>query len=94
MSYSLCSVFRALSLSEALSLSKPILLYSYKAPSLQGSTLEWYTFELSNFNRNMFNNDPGMKYWVNILPHYFKIPINIVLGLFINEIYSVNDTQA
>lgn len=29
--------------------------------SLWGSTLEWYTFELSNFDRDALNNNLGVK---------------------------------
>lgn len=29
--------------------------------SLQDSALEWYTSELSDFDRNTLNNDPSMK---------------------------------
>lgn len=31
------------------------------ATSFRGSALEWYTFELSDFDRNALNNDPGVK---------------------------------
>ena len=31
------------------------------ATSFRGSALEWYTFELSNFDRDALNNDTGVK---------------------------------
>lgn len=61
--------------------------------SLQGSALEWYSFELSNFNRNALNNISRVKSWVNTFFHHFKVPTNIALGLLINEIFSLSDTR-
>ena len=64
------------------------------ATSLQGSALEWYTSELSNFDRNDLNNDPGVKNWVNILSHRFKVPTSVALGLLTNETYSLDNARA
>ncbi len=64
------------------------------ATSLRGSALEWYTSELSDFDRDAFNNDPGVKSWVNTLSHRFKAPTSMALGLLIDETYSVDDAHA
>lgn len=64
------------------------------AISLQGSVLEWYTSELSNFDRNMLNNDQGVKSWVNTLFHQFIVPTSVALGLLTDEMYSLKDAQA
>lgn len=42
---------------------------------LQVFALEWSTSELSNSNYNILNNDLGMKSWINILYHCFKMPL-------------------
>ena len=62
--------------------------------SLQGSALEWYTSELSNFDRNMLNNNPGVKSWVNTLSHCFKVPTSIAFGLFTDETYFLDNAWA
>ena len=62
--------------------------------SLQGSALEWYTFELSNFDWNALNNNPSVKSWVNTFSHCFKVPTSMALGLFTHEIYSINNVRA
>lgn len=64
------------------------------ATSFRGSVLEWYISELSDFERNTLNNDLGVKSWVNILSHCFKIPTSVALGLLTNEIYSLNNACA
>lgn len=64
------------------------------AISLQGFAVEWYTFELSDFDRNTLNNNPGVKNWVNTLSHGFKISSSITLGLFTYKTYSLDDAQA
>lgn len=64
------------------------------ATSLRGSALEWYTSELSNFDRNALNNNPGVKSWVNTLSYHFKIPTSMVLELFTDETYFFDDVQA
>ena len=64
------------------------------ATSLHGSALEWYTSELSNFDRDALNNDPGMKSWINTLSHRFKVPTSVALGLLTDKAYSLNDAQA
>ncbi len=64
------------------------------ATSLQGSALEWYTSELSDFNRDALNNDPGVKSWINTLSHRFKVPTSVALGLLTDETYSLDDTRA
>lgn len=61
------------------------------ATSLRGSALEWYTSELSNFDRDALNNDPDVKSWINTLSYRFKVPTNIALDLLIDESYSLED---
>ena len=61
------------------------------ATSLRGSALEWYTSELSDFDRDALNNDPGVKSWVNTLSHRFKVPTSVALGLLTDETYSFDD---
>ena len=61
------------------------------ATSLQDFALEWYTSGLSNFDCDALNNDPGVKSWVNILFHCFKVPTSVALGLPTDETYSLND---
>ena len=63
------------------------------ATSLRGSALEWYTSELSDFNCDMLNNDPGMKSWVNTLSHRFKVPTSVALDLLIDETYTLDDVR-
>lgn len=57
------------------------------AMSFWGSPFEWYFFELSDFDHNALNNDPGMKNWINTLFYCFKVPTSVALGLLTNEIY-------
>lgn len=64
------------------------------ATSLRSSALEWYTSELSNFDRNTLNNDSGVKSWVNTLSHHFKVPMSVAFGLLTDEIYSLDNAQA
>ena len=64
------------------------------ATSLQSSALEWYTSELSDFDRDALNNDPGVKSWVNTLSHRSTVPTSVALGLLTNETYSLNNAQA
>ncbi len=64
------------------------------ATSLQGSALEWYTSELSDFDRDALNNDPGVKSWVNTLSHRFKMPTSVALGLLTDETYTLDDARA
>ena len=64
------------------------------ATSLRGSALEWYTSELSDFDRNALNNDPGIKSWVNTLSHCFKVPTSVALGLLTDETYTLDDARA
>ncbi len=64
------------------------------ATSLRGSALEWYTSELSNFDRDALNNDPGVKSWINTLFHRFKVPTSVALGLLTDETYSLEDARA
>lgn len=63
------------------------------ATSLRGSALEWYTLELSDFDRDALNNDPGMKSWINTLSQRFKVPTSVALGLLTDETYSLDDVQ-
>ena len=64
------------------------------ATSLQGSAQEWYTSELSDFDRDALNNDPGVKSWVNTFFHRFKVFTSVAFGLLTNEIYPLNDARA
>ena len=64
------------------------------ATSLRGSALEWYTSELSDFDRDTLNNDPGVKSWVNTLSHRFKVPTSVALGLLTDETYTLDDARA
>lgn len=61
---------------------------------LCSSALEWYTSELSDFDQDALNNDPGVKSWINTLSHYFKVPISVGLGLLTDKTYFLDDTQA
>ena len=63
------------------------------ATSLQCSALEWYTSELSNFDRNALNNDPGVKNWINTLSHRFKVLTSVALDLLTDETYSLDDAH-
>lgn len=63
------------------------------ATSLQGSALEWYISEFSDFDCNILNHNPGVKSWVNILSYHFKVLTSVGLGLLTNETYSVNDAR-
>lgn len=61
------------------------------ATFFRGPALKWYISELSNFNRNTLNNNPGVKSWVNTLSHCFKIPTSIALGFLTNKTYILNN---
>ena len=58
-----------------------------------GSALEWYTSELSNFDRIAPNNNPRVKSWVNTFSYHFKVPTSIALSLLTDETYSLNDAR-
>lgn len=62
--------------------------------SLQGSTLEWYTSELSDFNHDALNNNPRIKSWINTLFHRLKVPTSVALGLLTDESYLLKDVWA
>ena len=64
------------------------------ATSLRGSALEWYTSELSDFDRDTLNNNPGVKSWINTLSHCLKVSTSMALGLLTDETYSFNDARA
>lgn len=64
------------------------------AMSLRDFALEWYTSELSDFDRNALNNNPGVKSWINTLSPRFKVPTNVALGLLTDETYSLGDARA
>ncbi len=64
------------------------------ATSLQSSALEWYTSELSDFDRNALNNDPSVKSWVNTLSYRFKVSTSVALSLLTDETYSLNDARS
>ena len=63
------------------------------ATFLQSSALEWYTSELSDFDRDALNNDSGVKSWINTLFYRFKVPTSVAFGLLIDETYSLNDAR-
>lgn len=63
------------------------------ATSFQGSALELYTSELSDFNRDALNNNSGVKSWINTLSYHFKIPTSVAFGLLSDETYSVDDAR-
>lgn len=54
--------------------------------------LEWYTFKLNNFDRNILNNNSGVKSWINTLSHCFKVPTSVALNPLTNETYFLNNT--
>lgn len=62
--------------------------------SFQGSALEWYIPELSNFERNALNNNLSVKSWINILSHYFKVPTSVAFGLLTDETYFLDNACA
>ena len=64
------------------------------ATSLRGSVLEWYTSELSDFDCDALNNNPGVKSWINTLSHCFKVPTSVALDLLTDETYSLDDACA
>ena len=68
-----------------------VLVKANITTSLWGSALEWYTSELSNFDRDALNNDLGVKSWVNTLSYCFKVPTSVTLDLLTDETYSVDD---
>lgn len=47
--------------------------------------------ELSDFDCNALNNNPGIKSWINSLSYRFKVPTSIALGFPPNETYSLNN---
>lgn len=63
------------------------------ATSLHGSALELYTSELSDFDRDVLNNDLGVKSWINTFSRHFKVPTSIALGLLTNKTYSLDDAR-
>ncbi len=71
-----------------------ILVKANIAISFYGSALEWYTLELSDFNQDDLNNDPGVKSRINTLSQRFTIPTSIALGLLTDETYSFNNAWA
>ena len=64
------------------------------AMSPRSSALEWYTSELSNFDRDALNNDLEVKSWINTLSHRFKLPTSVALNLLTDETYSLEDARA
>lgn len=61
------------------------------ATSFQISPLEWYTSELSNFDRNTLKNNSGVKNWINILLYCFKAAISVGLDLLTDKSYLLKD---
>ena len=72
----------------------PALVKANIATSLRGSALEWYASELSDFDHDALNNNPGVKSWINTISHRFKVPTNVALGLLTDETYSLDDARA
>ncbi len=62
--------------------------------SLRGSALEWYTSELSDFDRDALNKNLGVKSWINTLSHCFKVPTSVAFDLLTDETYSLEDVRA
>lgn len=58
------------------------------------AALECYISELNNVNRHILNNNLGVKSWINTLSHCFEKLTSIAFGLFTNETYFLNNTQA
>ena len=56
--------------------------------------LRVYTFELSDFDRDALNNNPGVKSWVDTLSRRFKVSTSVALGLLTDETYIFNDAWA
>lgn len=50
--------------------------------------------ELSDFDRNPLNNDPGVKSWINTLFYRFKVLTSIAFNLLTDKIYSLEDAHA
>ena len=50
-------------------------------------------FELSDFERDELNNDPGMKSWINTLSQRFKIPTSVALGPLTDDTYFLEDAR-
>lgn len=50
--------------------------------------------ELRNFDRDAFNNNPGIKSWINTLSHCFKVSTSVTLGLLTDKTYSLDDARA
>ncbi len=73
---------------------KAALVKANVATSLRGSTLEWYTSELSDFDRDALNNNPRVKSWINTLSHCFKVPPSVALSLLTDETYLLEDARA
>lgn len=61
------------------------------ATFLWSFTLEWYIFELSNFDHNALNNNLCMKSWINTLSYCFKVPISVAFGLLTNKTYFLDN---
>lgn len=64
------------------------------AISLHISALKCYILELSNFDQDALNNDPGVKSQINTLSQRFKVPTSIALDFLTNKTYSLNNAQA
>ena len=63
------------------------------ATSLRSSALEWYTSELSDFDRDALNNDPSVKSWISTLSNRFKVPTSVALGLLTDETYLLDNAR-
>lgn len=65
----------------------------YITTLLQGSALEWYISELSNFDHDALNNNSGVKSWINTLSRHFKVPTSVALELLTDETYFLDDAH-
>lgn len=64
------------------------------AISFYSFTLKWYTLELSDFDCDTLNNNPGVKSWINMLSNRFNVSTNIALDLLTDKIYLLDDVRA
>ena len=87
-------VFFVLRLQSLVTFKGAALVKANVATSLWGSALEWYTSELSDFDRNDLNNNLGVKNWINTLFHRFNVPTSVALDFLTDKSYLLEDAQA
>lgn len=59
--------------------------------SLRVMFLEWYTSKLEESDYDNLKKTPSMKKWIKKLTIRFKIPIDVALGLLVDEEYTLSD---